>query len=80
MYLRWDCTYTCLLVRASENTALEFYVLLKITMANVFYISDFFGTVVGPCGTMYLQLQLLGYLGVVVNICNLQFFSHQILG
>jgi len=72
-----------LLARASEDTALELYVLLKITMANVFYVAGFFATVVEACGTMSLdssELQLLAFLGVVVNISNLQVFFHQILG
>jgi len=83
VYLRWDCTYTCLLARASEDTALELYVLFKITMVNVFYIAGFFATVVEVCGSIFLdssELQLLAFLGVVFNISNLQVFFHHILG
>ena len=83
VYLRWDCTYTCLLVRASEDTMLEFYMLLKMTTVTVLYIAGFFATMVAACGTMSLdssELQLLAFLGVVVNISNQQVFFRQILG
>jgi len=52
-------------------------------MVNVLYIAGFFTPVVEACGTMSLdsgELQLLAFLGVVVNISNLQVFFRQILG
>jgi len=52
-------------------------------MVNVLYIAGFFATVVEACGTMPLdssELQLLAFLGVVVNTSNLQVFFRQILG
>ena len=57
--------------------------LLKITKINVFYIAGFFATVVEARSTMSLdssELQFLAFLGVVVNISNLQVFFRQILG
>jgi hypothetical protein len=58
-------------------------VLFKITAVTALYIADFFPTVVEACGTISLdssELQLLAFLGVVVNISNLQVFFCQILG
>jgi hypothetical protein len=57
--------------------------MFKITTVTALYIAGFLATVVEACGTMSLdssELQLLAFLGVVVNTSNLQVFICQILG